>query len=129
MAVFNSSVFSSTVFSTGGEIINRVYGGFFPDHHKKYREYLEKLTGIRKKEEVTKQEINVIKKIAKRVKVDVPEIKIAAKQRQREIDYSAIALEVSAIQQKIIMLLEQAATLQMKKNKDEEIALVLLMSI
>lgn len=104
-------------------------GGFFTDHHKKYREYLEKLAGIRKKEDVTKKDIAVVRKIAKAVKIEAPEIKIAARQKQPDIDYTAVALEIAAIQQRIIALLEQAALVQIKKRQEEEAALVLLLTV
>lgn len=101
-----------------------VIGGGFDTH--KYREYLEKLNGISRKDLVTAVEVAEIQKISKAIKVKAPEIKKAAKLPEREIDYNLVAKEISDIKNKLALLIEQAIILERKRQDNEEAALLLL---
>lgn len=112
-AVFKNTVYKSTVYLTDGPspTPDESFGGGFADP-KKYREYLERLNGIKRKEIVSPQEIAEIQEIAQLVEIEISE--------------EMINQEIARIMAKINFLSQEH---EKQKKRNEEAAFVLMMAI
>jgi hypothetical protein len=125
--VLDVTLENATVSATG-EINSDVpvtTGGIGPEDAKRYRKYLEKLTGIKSYKEVTREVIDAAEVIL--------EIPAAAKQitkvadNSNQIDFAKLEAELQAVQNYIDLMLAHSFEVQkMIREKDDEMALLLL---
>lgn len=125
MAVFSNTVFSSTVYLTGTPTpALETRGGFAPEQIKRYRDYLEKLTGINKKQEITEAVIEAAEAITE---IPVDAAQVAAIAFDRPIDFAGLDAELLRIT-KYINNLERIYQEQRRlRELDDELALMLLL--
>lgn len=118
-AFFSESPAPPVVLPTGG--------GFWPTEHKTYREYLERLNGIKQKDEITQSALVDLKEIAASVEIKVPAIKKAVATTRQVIDLTAVDAEMEMIRLKLESLIKQFELMRLVRQQNEDAALVLLM--
>lgn len=107
--------------------LNITTGGISHEDAKRYRDYLERLAGIKKTKNVTERVIEAVEVVKKLpVKTKVIE-KIALK---REIDYAALDKEIHSILTYLDKMEQRALFIQeqIRKQQDDDLALLLLLS-
>lgn len=126
MAVFSSTVFSSTVYNTGGTpVVVETRGGLPIEDAKRYREYLEKLNGIKSVKEITPEVIEAAQVITE-IPLDTKQVSNIIKETP-SIDLAKLAIELSKIQKYIYQM--ELVTIQAQRilrEQDDEMALLLL---
>lgn len=111
--------------SWGSILTTGTRGGISPDDAKRYRDYLERLTGIRKPENVTQRVIEAVE-VIKELPVKASVIKAIPK--KREIDYALLDKEIALIQAYIDKMEQRALLIQEQAKQEEEISLLLLLT-
>lgn len=102
-------------------------GGISPEDARRYREYLERLSGIKKTETVTERVIEAVE-VIKELPVKTKSIeKIVLK---REIDFTALDREIELIIAYLDKMEQRALEIQerIRKQQDDDLALLLLLS-
>lgn len=102
-------------------------GGVSPDDYKRYRDYLERLVGIKKTDVVTEKVIEAVE-VIKELPIKTKTIeKIVTK---KEIDFTALDKEMAAILAYLDRMERKAIALQerIRKQQDDDLALLLLLS-